>query len=110
MTNSGFIEYIMELLEPSGGISSCRMFGGHAIRKNGLAVALIFDDEIYFKVDDSNRMDYEARDSHPFTYQARGKTVEISNWLVPIEILEDSDKLMEWLDKSYQVAIKAKKK
>lgn len=107
---SEFLEYILELLEPSGGISSCRMFGGYAIRKNSLPIALIFDYEIYFKVDDSNRADYEAIDSTPFTYKKGNKTITISNWTLPLEILEDPDILMQWVDKSYQVALKAKKK
>ncbi len=106
---SEFLEYILELLEPSGGIASCRMFGGYAIRKNGLPIALIFDDEVYFKVDDSNRQDYEVINSKPFTYKKGNKTIIISNWKVPIEILEDSDRLMEWVEKSYQVAFRAKK-
>jgi TfoX/Sxy family transcriptional regulator of competence genes len=41
---SEFLEYILELLEPSGDITSCRMFGGYAIRKNNLPIALIFGD------------------------------------------------------------------
>ncbi|MBT5654951.1 MAG: TfoX/Sxy family protein, partial [Alphaproteobacteria bacterium] len=106
----GFLEYILELLEPSGGIASCRMFGGYAIRKNGLAIALVFDDEIYLKVDDSNRTDFESMGSKPFTYEKGGKIITISNWKVPIEILEDSEKLIKWSEKAYQVAFKAKKK
>ena len=86
----------MELLEPCGGITYCRMFGGYAIRKNGLAIALMFKDEIYFKVDDSNRADYENLNSEPFTYEKKGKTIIISNWKLPIEILEDPEKLMIW--------------
>ncbi len=93
--NSGFLEYILELLEPSGGITSCKMFGGYAISKNNLPIALIFGDEAYFKTDDSNIADYEAMDSTPFTYEAKGKTITVSNWKMPIEILEDHEKLME---------------
>lgn len=103
-----FLEYIMELLEPSGGITSCRMFGGHAIRKNGLAIAIIFQDEIYFKTDSSTQPDYASMDSHPFTYEKQGKTITISNWKVPIEILEDHEQLMVWTEKAYQVALNAK--
>ena len=83
---SEFIEYILELLEPSGGISLKRMFGGYSVCKFGLSIALIFEDEIYFKVDDSNRSDYEAINSEPFTYEKKGKTIIVSNWKVPIEI------------------------
>lgn len=109
MSKSEFLDYLLELLEPSGHITSCRMFGGFAIRKNSLPIALVFEDEAYFKVDDSNRADYEALDSEPFSYQARGKRIIISNWKLPIEILEDPDELLKWVEKSYQVALKNKK-
>jgi len=105
-----YLDYILELLEPSGGITSCRMFGGHAIRKNGFPIALIFEDEIYFKVDETNRADYEAAESAPFTYEKGGKTIVVSNWKVPVEILEDPKTLMDWTDKAYNVAINAKRK
>lgn len=107
---SEFLDYVLELLMPSGDISSCRMFGGYAIRKSGLPIALIFSDEIYFKVDDSNRPDFEALHSQPFTYEKGGKTITVSNWKLPIEVMEDHDTLMEWTDKAYQVAFRARKK
>ena len=106
---SEFLEYILDLLEPSGGISACRMFGGHAIRKNGLPIALIFDDEIYFKVDSTNQEDYKKMGSKPFTYEKGGKMIVVSNWKMPIDILEDHEKLMEWTEKSFNVAQSAKK-
>jgi len=106
---SEFVKYILELLEPLGDITARGMFGGYAIKKNDLAIAIVVEDEIYFKVDDSNRRDYEKRDSHPFTYDKQGKTITISNWKLPIEILEDQDELIKWAEKSYQVALRAKK-
>ena len=105
-----FLEYVLELMEPFGEISSCRMFGGYAIRKSGLPIALIFKNEIYFKVDDSNRADYEALGSTPFTYEKGGKTIVVSNWKLPVEILEDTERLKKWVEKSYDVAFKARKK
>jgi DNA transformation protein len=98
--------YILELLEPSQGISLKRMFGGYAVYKFDLPIALIIEDEIYFKVDDSNLADYEVFNSEPFTYEKKGKTIVISNWKVPAEILEDQDRLMEFVEKSYQIAVR----
>ena len=106
--SSEFIEYVIELLEPSGGISKSRMFGGYAIRKFGLAIALVFQDEIYFKVNESNVEDYKALNSRPFTYEKKGKIITMSNWLLPVEVLEDEERLKEFVEKSYQVALKAK--
>ena len=108
--NSEFLEYILDLLDPLAAISSRKMFGGYAIYQNGLTIAIIAHDEIYLKVDESNIDDYKQLNSQPFTYQKQGKTITISNWKVPAEILEDQDRFIEWAEKSYQVALKAKRK
>lgn len=105
-----FLAYVLEQLEPSAGITTKRMFGGFAIRKHGLPIALLFEDQVYFKVGDSNQADYEAAGSEPLTYNAKGKTIVVSNWSLPADVLEDSDLLKEWAEKSYQVALKGKKK
>ncbi|MES2677858.1 MAG: TfoX/Sxy family protein [Pseudomonadota bacterium] len=110
LTNSQFAQYILELLEPTQGISLKRMFGGYAVYKFGLPITLVIEDEIYFKVDDSNRADYEAINSEPFTYKKKDKTIIISNWKVPIEILEDQERLLRFVEKSYQVAAKSANK
>jgi DNA transformation protein len=109
VNKSEYLEYILDLLEPSGGISSVRMFGGYAIKKYGLTIALIFEEEAYFKTDKSNIEDYKKLGSKPFSYEKQGKTIIVSNWRIPIEILEDQEKLMQWIEKSYQVAKRVKK-
>jgi len=60
-------------------------------------------------VDESNQADYEAMSSSPFSYEKKGKTIIVSNWKVPIEILEDPGELIQWTEKAYQVAFRAKK-
>ena len=106
---SEFLEYVLEQLEVCENISYARMFGGYVIRKNSLPIALIFDNEIYFKVNESNKEDYKKLGSKPFTYEKKGKTIEISNWKLPIEILEDPEELKKWVEKSYQVSLATKR-
>jgi DNA transformation protein len=105
-----FLEYILELLEPMGEISSGRMFGGYVVRQNELPIALIFSDEIYFKVDDTNRQDFITAGLTPLTYNKKGKTITVSNWKVPTEVLEDEITLMAWAYKAYDVSLRAHKK
>jgi len=108
--HSEFIQFLLEILGPLGDISACPMFGGYAIRKKRFPFALVMDDRVYFKVDDSNRKDYERAGSKPFTYMARGKEIVVSNWEVPVDILEDDDKLLKWAEKSYDISVTAKAK
>jgi DNA transformation protein len=48
------------------GVRTRGMFGGVGIYAGDLFFALIADDVLYFKVDDSNRGDFEARRMGPF--------------------------------------------
>lgn len=106
---SEFVEYALELIDPVGNISIRSMFGGYAIYKSGTTFALIADDEIYFKIDESNIEDFKKLNSRPFTYQKQDKIITMSYWLLPTEILENQEKLFEFVNKSYKAALKAKK-
>jgi len=107
--SSNYPEYIMEILAPYGEITVKSMFGGYSIYKNGVIVAIIAYNELYFKVDQSNKSQYEKLGSEPFTYEAKGKKSTMSYWKVPIEILEDEEQLGVWLNQSYEISLKKKK-
>ena len=55
---SEYLDYVMEKLSPLGQIKSRAMFGGYGIFHEGVMFALIADDNLYFKVNESNRDDY----------------------------------------------------
>lgn len=110
MADIWFTDYVLEQLELFGGVTARRMFGGQGLFKGGLMFALIADGELFFKVDDSNRPDFETIKSQPFTYEKKeGKSASLSYWYVPEEIIEDPDELKEWASKAYAVAVKARK-
>lgn len=85
------------------------MFGGFGVYKSGVMFGLIAEDELYFKVDDTNRPDFEARKSKPFVYDAKGKPITMSYWRVPDDVLENPEDLKAWAMKAYDVALKTKK-
>ena len=73
------------------------MFGGVGLYSGELFFAIIAADELFFKVDDSNRATYEAAGSEPFRPLADPKRpVSMSYWRVPIEVLEDPTELVVW--------------
>ncbi len=80
-----------------------RMFGGVGIYSGEAFFALIADDVLYFKVDDSNRPDFEARQMGPF--QPYGPDGEVMQYYqVPEELLEDVETLRPWAEKALAVA------
>ena len=108
MSNQETLEYILDLLHDEEGVSYKKMFGGYALLKNKLAVALILRSEVFMKVDESNIDDYKLASSKPFTYYKNGKEVSLSNWSIPGEVVEDKNVFIDWFFKSYQVAVNKK--
>jgi len=79
------------------------MFGGVGIYSGDLFFALIADDALYFKVDDSNRGDFQARGMGPFRpYGENGETMQY--YQVAEDLVEDPDALRPWAEKAIAVA------
>lgn len=85
-----------------------RMFGGVGIYAGSLFFALVDDDVLYFKVDASNRPDFEARGMGPFKpYGEGGETMQY--YQVPEDVLEDPEELRAWAEKALGVAQRKRK-
>ena len=109
MADHFFPEYVIEQLAGFGGVSARPMFGGVGLFKSGVMFGIIFDDELYLKVDDTNRADFQERKSEPFQYQARGRTINLSYWFVPEDIIEDASLLVIWAQKAFAIALSGRK-
>lgn len=104
-----YLDYVIDQLEDLGSVRSKRMFGGAGLYFEGLFFALIADDVLYFKVDDSNRADYEAAGMGPFKPYPDKKEV-MQYYEVPIDVLENRNTLRDWADKAVRVAERKAKK
>ncbi len=104
-----YLAYVLEQLEYMGAITARKMFGGAGIYKDNIFFALIADDVLYFKANDTNRAEYETRGMEPFRPYGDDSFV-MSYYEVPEEILEDRDELHKWAGKAIQVATLSKVK
>ena len=96
-SNPEFIAFITDQLAPLGHVTTRRMFSGAGIYCDGVIFALVLGDVLHFKVDDGNRAAYEAEGSAPFSYEAKGRRIEIgSYWRVPERLFDDPDDMVEW--------------
>lgn len=106
-----YIDYIQDLLGGLGSIRIKKMFGGAGVYCDELYFAILADDELYFKVDDGNRADYEALGLKPFTFTMKnGRTETMSYYPLPADVLEDEEKLGEWAGKALDAARRGKRK
>jgi DNA transformation protein len=88
---------IRELFAAFGPVTVRRMFGGAGIFAEGVMFALVADDVVYLKVDDSTIPDFERERSAPFSYGSRnGTRVVMSYWRLPERLYDDPDELAAW--------------
>lgn len=94
--SEGFKGYIIDQLEQLGYVTVKKMFGGAGIYHGGIIFGLIADDVLYFKVDDSNRSDYEQAGMKQYRPPFIDKPMVMPYSEVPADILEDRERLSEW--------------
>jgi DNA transformation protein len=94
--SSDYPQYILEQLARLPRVTSRRMFGGVGLYSDGVFFAIIDNDTVFFKVDDSTRETYVERGSEPFRPYKDRPEVSMSYFQVPAEILEDADELVPW--------------
>ena len=103
--SESYREFVIEQMERVKPVTYKKMFGGVGLYCENLFFALISDDVLYFKVDDSNRGDFEALNMEPFRPYGK-ESYAMQYYEVPIDVLEDPEKLPLWMNKSLDVARK----
>ena len=107
--SASFLEYIKDLFSPFGEISVRKMFGGAGIYCGGAIFAIIGDDDIWFKVDDVTRAEFEEAGLRPFEVEMNGKTWTMSYYNAPEEIFDDNDALRHWTQLALGASARGKK-
>ena len=106
--SSGVRDFVLDQLAGLPGVRDRAMFGGVGLYSGDLFFGILASDVLYFKVDDSNRPDYELAGARPFKpYADRAMTMPY--YAVPIEIMEDATTLVKWAKRSVDVANASKK-
>ncbi len=104
---SEFLDMVLELLEPLGGVTARRMFGGLGLFRDGRMFGLMADDTLYLKSDDVNRPDFEAAGVGPFTYTRKGRDIALSYHETPAELFDDGDALCDWARAACDAALRS---
>ena len=115
VASDSFAEFLREQLAPLGHITVRRMFGKTGLFCDGLMLAMVTDDTLYFRVDDDNREAFkEAEVFPPLNYGKKGRTIDLAFWRAPERLFDDPDELVTWaqaaLAAARRVAAKRDKK
>ena len=100
--SQGFVDFVVEQLEGCGPIVTKRMFGCVGIYSGDTFFAIIDNDILYLKADDTTRRDFERAGCAPFRpYGDERGTMQY--YEVPVSVLEDADELTKWGRKAIEV-------
>lgn len=102
-TTPEYRDYILDQLNAIHPVNDRKMFGGVGIFIDvGMFALITSDDVFHFKIDDTNRSDYENAGMPQFA--------RMPYYQVPAEVLESQEELRVWMEKAMEVAREAAKK
>jgi DNA transformation protein len=106
--SDGYLTYVLDQLRPIvPGLRVRRMFGAVGLYATDLFIAVVDDDVLYLKVDDTTRPEYEARGMPPVRPFEVHASMNYSQ--LPEEILEERETLQLWTGRALDVARAAKR-
>jgi DNA transformation protein len=102
-----FVAHVLDLLAGLGSVQARAMFGGRGLYLQGRMFALIVDDRLYVKADAHSRAVFEAAALPPFSYEAKGRRVQVAYHEVPPEALDQPDAAVQWARQGLAAALRA---
>ncbi len=107
--SSDYLDYVRDQLSGLGGVTSRRMFGGAGLYFDEFFFALVDNDTLYLRVDDSNRTDFTTRAMAQFRPYPESPQLSTTYYETPADVLEDAAELVAWARRSVAAAMAAAK-
>ncbi len=101
-------QHFIDLMDRFAAVRARAMFGGHGLYRDGVMFALLANGVLYLKVDDQNRAVFTKCNLRPFSFAAKGRTVQLSYHEAPPQALEDPAEMAEWCALAWQAALRAR--
>jgi DNA transformation protein len=106
-----FVAHCVELFESLGAARAKGMFGGHGLYVDDVFIAVLADDVLYLKVDDTTKPQFEAAGRQAFIYEAGGgKKVSLGFWTAPEDAIESPALFRPWARLAMEAALRARNK
>ena len=94
MSDTSFLDHVLEQLEGAKGLKSRAMFGGYGLYIGESFFGIVHGGSLYMRTDEASRPDYLKAGSRPFN--PKGKVELHRYYEVPAHVLDDSEELLRW--------------
>jgi DNA transformation protein and related proteins len=98
--DESFKDFVLDQLQELDNVEARRMFGGYGLYQDETFFGIVHKGRLYFKIDESTVGEYRKRKMQPFRPNAK-QTLK-SYYQVPVDIIEDGDRLCQWAVKAIQ--------
>lgn len=109
MPDNSFKDFVLDQLATLPEVRARAMFGAHGLYQGDRFFGILDEGRLFFKVSEATRAAYVERGMEPFTYTSRGRTMTMSYYEVPPDVLENAAELADWARRAIQVAAVAGK-
>ncbi len=92
--DESYKDFILDQLLDLDSVEARRMFGGFGLYRDEIFFGIVHRGKLFFKIDESTLNQYRQRRMKPFRPNAR-QTLK-SYYQVPVEIIEDAERLRQW--------------
>ena len=97
VASDSFADFLREQFAPLGPVTMRRMFGKTGVFCDGVMLAMVRDNTLYFRVDDDNRAAFrEAEAFPPLNYEKGGGSIDLAFWRAPERLFDEPDELVAW--------------
>ncbi len=105
MTPDSFVEFVEDQLKDLPDIRSRAMFGGHGLYQGNVFFAIVHKGRLYFKTNPTTAQRYIQHGMQPF--RPNPKQTLMRYYEVPVDVIEDDDKLASWAREALESGLKA---
>lgn len=106
---SQFVDTLLEKLANFGEPSARFMFGGWGLYLDGVIIAIVADEALYLKVDETTRETFESAGRAPFKpYPDKDSTM--SYYDAPPDMLDDEDQFEGWIRLAIEAGLRGARK
>jgi DNA transformation protein len=96
--HDGFKDFVLDQLTDLRGLTCRAMFGGYGLYQRTAFFGIIHKGRLYFKVTPETVAHYKAHGMSPF--RPNPKQTLKSFYEVPVDVIEDAERLNEWAEQS----------